>query len=238
MSRSRCAIVLWGLTAALIFAPGLAGRTGSRAAAAATHAAAGAADSTDGLARLKAGNARFVAGKPTHQHEASAWRAGLSKGQHPFAVILGCSDSRVPSELVFDQGFGDLFVVRVAGNVAATDELGSVEYAVHHLGVPLVVVLGHEQCGAVTAALGSEQERSHESAAVQELLTRIQPALGDLPAGLTGAERVHAGVESNVRLVVQGLRKDPELVQAAAHGLRIVGGVYELDTGSVRWLRD
>src|SRR5262249_17010632 len=134
------------------------------------HAALPQITAAEAIERLKAGNQRFVSGKITHPHSGAKPRAELTTGQHPFAVIRGCSTSRVPAELVFDQGFGDLFVVRVAGNVAGEDETGSVEYAVNHLQAPLVLVLGHEQCGAVTAALGSEAERKQEADDIQKLL--------------------------------------------------------------------
>lgn len=166
--------------------------------------------------------------RPTHRLAAS-FRHGS----------LGCSDSRVPLEPLFDQGFGDLFVVRVAGNVAAVDELGSIEYAANHLGVRFVVVLGNEQCGAVTAALGSESERKHEPADTQALLERIQPALQGVPADLAPAERTHRAVDANVRQSVRLLRQSPAIEARAKHGeITIVGAVYELDTGKVRWLED
>jgi len=127
----------------------------------------------DALQRLKDGNQRFVAGKPLHQRQNAAHRAELVAAQHPFAAILGCSDSRVPLEIVFDQGLGDLFAVRVAGNVAGGDERGSLQYAVAHLHVPLLVVLGHERCGAVSAALSPPSELAKEADGVQELVARI-----------------------------------------------------------------
>jgi carbonic anhydrase len=141
------------------------------------------------LQRLRDGNQRFVAGQVRHGHENRTWRAALVADQHPFAVILGCSDSRVPTELVFDQGFGDLFVIRVAGNVISTDVLGSIAYAVAHLHTRLLVVLGHEGCGAVTAALqapGADSEPKY----VEALLQLIGPSLRDLPPQLQGAARL------------------------------------------------
>ena len=193
----------------------------------------------DARARLEAGNQRFVANRPSHPHSNALWRAGLAGSQHPFATILGCSDSRVPLEPLFDQGFGDLFVIRVAGNVVAVDELGSIEYAANHLGVRFVVVLGHEQCGAVTAALGTEADRKHETSDIQTLLERIEPALEAIPAGLAPAERIHRGVEANVRQSVHMLRESPAFKAEVERGeLAIVGAVYELDTGKVRWLAD
>jgi len=111
--------------------------------------------------RLAQGNARYVAGKAKHPRQDAATRKHLTSGQQPFATVLSCSDSRVPPELVFDQGIGDLFVVRVAGNIGGEDDLGSIEYAVEHLHTSLIVVMGHEKCGAVTAALAPDSVRSH-----------------------------------------------------------------------------
>jgi carbonic anhydrase len=190
------------------------------------------------LARLVAGNQRFVAGRPARGRQTAQYRSSLTTSQHPFATILGCSDSRVPVELLFDQGFGDLFVIRVAGNVAGPDELGSIEYAVQHLHTPLVVVLGHESCGAVTSALLSEADRSHEAQAIQDLLTRITPALGELDPKLGPAQRVHQGVEANVRQSMKQLEATPALMQPhEGPAPEIVGAVYDLGTGKVRFLK-
>jgi carbonic anhydrase len=198
------------------------------------HAPASAVTPQQALDRLTEGNARFVAGSTLHPHQNAQWRSGLTGGQHPFAAILGCSDSRVPVEELFDQGFGDLFVIRVAGNVAADDERGSIEYAVAHLGVPLVLVLGHEKCGAVTAALSTEEERRHEAPEIQVLLTRIVPALGDVG---TGEDRVQRGVEANARLSMRQLLDTPLLKdRIAGHALLVKSAVYELGTGKVRLL--
>jgi carbonic anhydrase len=188
------------------------------------------------LDRLMEGNRRFVEGKAQHPHQTKQWRAGLTTGQHPIAAILGCSDSRVPVEELFDQGFGDLFVIRVAGNVAAEDERGSIEYAVAHLAVPLVLVVGHEQCGAVTAALSPEAERRHEAAEVQALLARIDPALKALASG-TPAERVQRGVEANARMAVAQLIETPLLKERIARKeLQVKAAAYELGTGRIRLL--
>ena len=193
----------------------------------------------EALGRLQEGNARFVAGKPRHQRRSVAWRAGLTGGQRPFAAILGCSDSRVPLELLFDQGFGDLFVVRVAGNVASGDQTGSVAFAVARLHVPLVLVLGHEQCGAVTAALAPASERQHDAPEIQQLLARIDPGLKDLAPAANEMERIRQGVEANVRWSERQLRGTPALQEKIGRGeLVIASGVYELDSGRVRWLSD
>ena len=131
-------------------------------------------DGDEALQWLLEGNVCFAEDRALHRHEGLRRRAQLVEGQHPAAVVLGCADSRVPPELVFDAGLGDLFVVRVAGNLAAVDEAASIEYAVEHLRVPLVLVLGHEGCGAVTAALGSGEEEAEE---LSRLLESMKPAL-------------------------------------------------------------
>src|SRR5262245_8933707 len=139
----------------------------------------------EALARLKAGNDRFVAGEarfPTVQKEVLA---DLARGQHPYATILGCSDSRVPPELLFDAGFGELFVVRVAGNVVSPEIMGTLQYAALHLRTPLFLVLGHEGCGAVDAALAVKQEGAQMPARIALLLENILPGLADLPSGLS-----------------------------------------------------
>jgi len=219
----------WELVAVFVAALATPARTAEHGAPSITPA--------DALRQLTGGTGRFVSGKPSRQHQTATWRAGLREGQHPFAVVLGCSDSRVPVELVFDEGFGQLFVVRVAGNVAGDDERGSIEYSVNHLHVPLIVVLGHEQCGAVTAALGSEADRKAESADIQTILGRIEPALKEVPGDASAADRLHRAVEANVRSSAQQLRTAPGFQDRISRGeLDIVGGVYELETGRVRWL--
>jgi carbonic anhydrase len=190
----------------------------------------------EALERLETGNQRFVSGQVRRRHQSRMWRHGLVPEQHPFATILGCSDSRVPIELVFDQGFGDLFVVRVAGNVVAPDILGSVAYAVAHVHTPLVVILGHEGCGAVTAAL-KEKDRHGEPQRLEELLRLIDPGLRDLDPRLAGPARLSAAVEANVRW---SMRQLTELAGArrliAGHALEVAGAVYDLDSGKVRLL--
>ena len=190
------------------------------------------------LQRLIEGNHRFAAGTPSRPHQSADHRKQLVPGQHPIATIFGCSDSRVPSELVFDQGFGDLFVVRVAGNVGGADDLGSIEYAVIHLNTPLVLVLGHESCGAVTAALEADTTRAHEAGGIRDMLAHVVPSLAGVNRTLPLPEQVHQGVEANVRRSVALLRETPELQSRLAGGsLDIVGAVYELDTGKVRLLK-
>lgn len=184
------------------------------------------------LAELKAGNAHHARHQYSHPHENAARQRELTAGQHPHAEILSCADSRVPPEIIFDQGLGDLFVVRVAGNVATDTEIGSLEYGAEHLHIPLLVVLGHESCGAVTAAVQGGPPEGHIAA----LVDLIKPAV-EKSRGLPG-DPVANAVRTNVDMVVKQLRSsNPILSELVAHGkLRIVGAVYSLDTGKVNWL--
>ena len=186
------------------------------------------------LAELKTGNAHHVRHQYQHPHETVARQRELVGGQHPHAEILSCADSRVPPEIIFDQGLGDLFVVRVAGNVATDTEIGSLEYGAEHLHIPLLVVLGHESCGAVTAAVQGGNAEGHIAA----LVSLIKPAV-DKTRGLPGDPIANA-VRRNVQMVVQQLRSStPVLSELVAHGkLKIVGGVYSLQTGEVTWLNE
>lgn len=187
--------------------------------------------------RILEGNARFVAGTMRHPHEGFAWCRQQEKGQHPFITIVGCSDSRVPPELVFDVGVGDVFVIRVAGNVYDQDVAGSVEYAVEHLGTPLVLVLGHTCCGAVTAALEAAQGDVEEPQEIVLLLDRILPAIFTLDAELAPNERLSAAVEANVFRSVRKLIHTPFLRKAVEEErVKIAGAVYDLHSGEVRLL--
>lgn len=191
----------------------------------------------EALERLKAGNQRFVAGNSLQPHMSSKWRHQLVEGQHPFAVLVACSDSRVPTELVFDQGFGDLFVIRNAGNVIATDVVGTIEYALLKLGVELVVVMGHEGCGAVTAALGAKETREKAPTELVEILQMIDPALENLPETADDAARLAAAVEANVRYSVRQLTElAAERDMAKELEFNFVGAVYSLETGAVNFL--
>jgi carbonic anhydrase len=194
-------------------------------------------EAAEALIRLKEGNARFVSGRLRHAHQAANWRKHLKGSQQPFATILACSDSRVPPELVFDLGFGDLFVIRVAGNIVATDVLGSLQYATRHLHTPVVVVMGHESCGAVTAAVDALEGRGKEPRFIAALVAAIEPGLKGLPADLTGADRVHAAVEANVRWSMRQLAALPAS-QLALKPKRsaLVGAVYDIAQGTVRFL--
>ena len=186
----------------------------------------------EALKRLLEGNDRFANGHDAHPHLGSARRADLLRDQEPFATIVGCSDSRVPPEIIFDQGLGDLFDVRVAGNVIDEGVLASVEYATLHLRTPLVLLVGHESCGAVTAALEAFDGRSHEPPDIQKLLHMIEPSFRGLPANSKGPSRVTAAVEANVRQSMAQLTKSA----VAGTDVKIVGSVYNLATGAVRIL--
>jgi len=191
----------------------------------------------EAFARLVEGNARFVAGEarfPTVQKEVLA---DLAKGQRPYATIIGCSDSRVPPELVFDAGFGELFIVRVAGNVISPEVMGSIQYAAVHLKTPLFVVLGHEGCGAVQAALATLRDGTRERARIAMLFERIIPGLQDVDPALPAQAQLDAAVEANVRWSMHQMLDTPEGKARMAEGvLRLEGAVYELTTGRVRFL--
>jgi carbonic anhydrase len=189
------------------------------------------------LARLVEGNKRFVRGKARFPTVKKEILAGLAKAQQPYATIVGCSDSRVPPELVFDAGFGELFIVRVAGNVISPEVMGTLQYAAVHLHTPLFVILGHEGCGAVQAALAAKFEGARERRRIALLLKRILPGLEDLRPGRTAPAQLNAAVEANVRWSMRQLRETPEGKARMAEGiLKLVGAVYELKTGRVRFL--
>ena len=199
-----------------------------------SHQAETAITADAALAELKVGNAHHVQHQYHHPHETVGRQRELIAGQHPHAQILSCADSRVPPEIIFDQGLGDLFVVRVAGNVATDTEIGSLEYGAEHLHIPLLVVLGHESCGAVTAAVQGGAPEGH----IVSLVNLIKPAV-DKSRGMPGDPIANA-VRLNVQMVVQQLRSStPVLSELVAQGrLKIVGGVYSLETGKVTWLSE
>lgn len=191
----------------------------------------------EALSRLRDGNERFVAGRarfPTVQKEVLA---DLAKGEHPYATILGCSDSRVPPELVFDAGFGELFVVRVAGNVLGPSILSTLQYAGTHLHTPLFVVLGHDECGAVEAAIEWKFQGVAQKTRIQVLLETILPALSDLDRTQPPQALLRSAEEANVRHTVRALLETPEATARLAIGdMRVIGAVYELESGRVRFL--
>jgi carbonic anhydrase len=194
----------------------------------------------EALGRLKEGNRRFVAGQSsfdTYTHHAR--RDEFVSGQEPFAVILGCSDSRVPVEIVFDQGLGDLFVIRVAGNIVAPSQIGSVEFAAERFGTRLVVVLGHTGCGAIQATLEDlEQVATTQSRNMGSIVARIRPSVEGLLA--TELRRDHEAlareaVRANVRVSADYLRHGSEILERLIRkeGLQVVGAEYSLETGVV-----
>jgi carbonic anhydrase len=189
------------------------------------------------LARLVAGNKRFVAGKARFPTVQKAVLADLAKAQRPYATVVGCSDSRVPPELVFDASFGELFIVRVAGNVMSPEVMGSIQYAAVHLQTPLFVVMGHAGCGAVEAALNTLHQGRRERARIALLLERILPGLRGIDTTLPAKAMMRAAVEANVRWSMQQVLDTPEARARQAEGvLKLVGAVYELTTGRVRFL--
>ncbi len=189
------------------------------------------------LERLKQGNARFVTGEshfPTLQTDV---RADLAKGQQPYATILGCSDSRVPPELVFDAGLGELFIIRVAGNIIGPTIAGSLQYASTQLRTPLFLVLGHEGCGAVKAALANKLHETQHPELIEILLETIMPALEDIDTTLPAPALLDSAVEANVRHTVKVLQESPEGRKHIDSGdVLLLGAIYDLDSGHVRFL--
>ncbi len=184
------------------------------------------------LRELIAGNQRYFVAKPSHPRAGAEHRRAAARGQQPIAAVLGCADSRVPPEIIFDQGLGDLFVVRTAGHVVDDVALGSLEYAVEHLEVPLIVGLGHGKCGAVSSAAMDRAATGHLGA----VLAAIQPAV--TRARTQGGDVVANAIKANVALVVEALKScPPVLAHAVAAGqLKVVGAFDDLDSGAVRLL--
>jgi len=214
----------------------------------------------EAISRLKQGNGRFTAGNPLHPHEsvddrkymagnsyenpgtislgmtseqAVKRRAELAKSQHPFAIILSCSDSRVPPEIVFDEGLGDLFIVRVAGNVLNNEGLGSIEYAVDILAARLIVVLGHQSCGAVDAAMKTVAAKGKVPGHIQSLVMAIKPVVDSTSKG-----DLDTMIKANVKHVVNALRSSTPILKARVDSgdVQVIGGYYTLDTGAVTFL--
>jgi len=191
----------------------------------------------EALERLLAGNERFRRGAPRWPKFSLEEIQDLAQGQQPFATILGCSDSRVPPELIFDAGLGELFVIRVAGNVLSPEIAGSLQYAGSHLRTPLFVVLGHEGCGAVKATLASRQQGVQHLSRIQCLVDNILPGLDAVDPGLPPAVQLQRAIESNVRWTVRQIRQTPEGQRRVAEGqMQLVGAIYELHSGRVRIL--
>lgn len=193
----------------------------------------------EALDRLREGNRRYVSEQHRQRRPGQTRRDELVEGQAPFAIILGCSDSRVPAEIVFDQGLGDLFVIRVAGNVVAPSQIGSVEFAAERFGTRLVVVLGHSACGAIVATI-EELERPSEmrSPNLRSIVDRIRPSVeGLLEAGVRGDRDalVHHAVRANIRASVDHLRHGSAILERLieSDGLLVVGAEYSLESGEV-----
>jgi len=191
------------------------------------------------LQRLREGNNRFAANESAHRVGAEARRRELTEGQEPFAIILGCSDSRVPAEIIFDQGLGDLFVIRVAGNIVEPSQIGSIEFAASKFGTRLVVVLGHSRCGAIEETMRELQEPAEgRSNNIRAIVDFIRPSLealleqepGDDPDAIVGK-----AVRANVRASAERLRHGSEIIENMERddGLLIVGAEYSLETGLV-----
>ena len=194
----------------------------------------------EALRRLREGNGRFVANvRRTHSLTTAAHRAALAEAQQPFAIVLGCSDSRVPVEIVFDQGLGDLFVIRVAGNIVAPSQIGSVEFAAAAFGTRLVVVLGHSNCGAIHATVDElTRPTRDQSPNLRSIVNRIRPAVEGLIERGAGADRdalVRQAVRANIRMSADHLRHGSEVLERAIakDGLLVVGAEYSLESGVV-----
>jgi len=190
----------------------------------------------DPLERLKAGNERFATFHPVHPDQTLEKLRALEKGQHPFAVIVSCSDSRVPPELVLDQGLGDLFVIRTAGNIIGDYELGSIEYAVEHLGVKLVVVMGHEECGAIKAFLESEEHPL--GGHIKTILDAIRKEPEEQKSLLEHGKNIHEAVLANIQHGVTQIKESaPILSERAQSGqLSVMGAIYQIEDGRLRFL--
>jgi len=184
------------------------------------------------LQQLMNGNTRYVNGTLQHPHSDEVYRRQLLKGQKPVAAILGCSDSRVPLEMIFDQGLGDIFVIRVAGNVANEDTIASVEFAIEELSVPLVMVIGHSKCGAVTAATQPKAFSGH----LRHLIDQIRPAIRR--AGGIDGDLVENAIRINAQIMAQQLIDRSDLIANAANKnlTKIVSAYYDLDSGVVEVL--
>ncbi len=187
---------------------------------------------------LKDGNRRFYEGRCRHGHQDALRRQETSeKGQHPDVTIITCSDSRVPVEILFDQGIGDLFVIRVAGNICAADEIASIEYGVDHLETPVLIVLGHSDCGAVTAAV----EGAEVHGTISELIAKITPAVEQarqkMP-GLSDQDIIPCAIEENVWNAIDNLLGGSEAIRHRFNGghLHIEAAIYDIDSGRVEWL--
>ena len=187
----------------------------------------------EAIAKLKEGNGRYTSGNLQHPGQTTERRTELANTQYPFATIVSCSDSRVPPEIVFDQGLGDLFIVRVAGNVINDEGLGSIEYSVDHLGTRLILVLGHQSCGAVKAARETIAAKGKAPGHIESLVMAIKPAVE-----ATAKDDLDTTVKANVKNVVKALRSSTPILKAKVDSgeIQVIGGYYSLDTGAVTFL--
>lgn len=190
------------------------------------------------LKLLKAGNERFQKNKTLKFDVSNAKRESLVNGQNPSAVIITCSDSRVPPELIFDQGLGDIFVIRVAGNVMDKIELGSVEYAVEHLHTPLIVVMGHEHCGAVGAAV--ENDGKEDQGNIEAIIDKIEPSVEKVKSkNLQGEELIEAVSDENIKNSTLEIKKSKVIQKELQKGnIKVVEAKYMLQSGKVKWIND
>ena len=195
----------------------------------------------EALERLREGNRRFASDTDTQSNNTAANRTRRAADQEPFAIILGCSDARVPAEIIFDQGLGDLFVIRVAGNIVASSQVGSVEFAAERFGTPLVVVLGHSQCGAIIATLDElRRPQDNQSRHLRSIVERIRPSVEVLFATELRHDSdtlVRHAIRNNVRVSVNHLRHGSRLLEELIQkkGLVVVGAEYSLETGLVEF---
>ena len=191
----------------------------------------------EALARLLAGHQRYLQGTPRFNAMTREDLAELTKGQQPYATILGCADSRVPPEVIFDAGPGELFVIRVAGNVLSAEVAGSMQYAGMHLQTPLVIVMGHDGCGAVKAALASRNEGIQHHSRIQILVDCNLPAMEHVDLSVPPDAQLAQAVEANVRETIRVIRESPEGRARSEEGwMKLVGAIYDLSSGRVRLL--
>jgi carbonic anhydrase len=199
-----------------------------------THDANSISSADQGLTALSEGNRRFAAGRATHPHSSPSRIRETAQGQHPHAIVLTCSDSRVPPELLFDQGVGDLFVVRAAGNVANNDEIGSIEFAVEHFSPVLCIVLGHSLCGAVAAVVNGEQM----SETITRMVAPIAKAVSKVRQRTNSADLLAESIRANVGQSIEDLQRGSPLVASRIRDakLKLTGGIYKVEDGKVTWL--
>jgi carbonic anhydrase len=191
-----------------------------------------------GMLRLIEGNRRFIEGRARFPTVCKETLTELARGQQPYATILGCSDSRVPPELIFDANFGELFIIRVAGNVISPEVLGSMQYAGAHLRTPLFVVLGHEGCGAVKAAVETKRSGLEHQSRIQILIDNILPGLPELDPQAAAEQHLAQAVEANVKWSIRQLLETPEGSKGVREGRgKLFGAVYEIATGRVRFMQ-